>query len=191
MDNNTEIAEETVQAPTEPVPDAPVEQVAVPDAPDAPAPAKPKNNKGILIGIVAIAIVAILLIAFMLMAEPGVEGKWIPEKSEIMNPDGSVNSTHVVPADSEEWMEIRSDGTIIYGNSTETHDYNVSITWEYTNDGQIEMTMYYNPSVNGWNNVTLTQESQIYEYEIDGDTLTLGFLTPNSGVTLRMTYTKA
>ncbi len=195
MDNDTVILEETAPARAEPV-----------TAPETPAPApaaKPKSKKGMMIAIAAVAVVAILLIAFILMADPGVEGKWIAEKTEIMNPDGSVNSTHVVPDGVEEWMEIKSDGTIIYGNSTETHDYNIDITWEYADDGQIEMTMHYDPAIiipnqvtssTGtvyWNNETLEEESQIYEYEVEEDTLTLGFLTPSNGVTLRMTYTKA
>ena len=186
MNNETEITRETI--PT-----------------DAPEPATPKSKNGMIIGIVSVAIVVILIMAFILMSGPGVEGKWIIEKSETLNPDGSVNNTYIAPPESGEWMEIKSDGIISYGNNSGIHDYSMmlSFTWEYINDNQIEITTHYDPSITipdqvinpdtgeiTWNNKTLSEESQIYEYEIDGDTLTLGFLTPNDGVTLRMTLVK-
>ncbi len=169
--------------------------------PDAPAPTKPKSKNGIIIGIVSITIVVILIMAFILMSGPGVEGKWIVEKSEILNPDGSVNNTYT--SDTGDYYEIKSDGTITLGNSTDIYDVGVDLTWEYIDDNQIEITYHYNPILTipdpivnpdtgeiTWNNKTLSEESQIYEYEIDGDTLTLGFLTPNNGVTLRTTFVK-
>ena len=129
MDNETDIPEETVPKPTE---------ISEP-ASDAPTQTKPKSKKGIMIGIAAIAIVAVLIISFMLMSGTGVKGKWMVEKIESFNPDGTVNQSY--PSPSGDWWEFNSDGTLIQGNESGVYDFGLSTidyTWEYVNESEIK-----------------------------------------------------
>ena len=195
MDNETEITGETATTPTE-TPEL---------VPDAPTQTKPKNKKGIMIGIVAIAIVAILLISFMLMAGTGVEGKWVLEETVSYEPDGSVNNS-LAASDGVYW-DFKSDGKVIMGNNDGSYEdaygdaFN-NITWEYTGDCEINITFIYTytePIIDpdtgehlGWtDNVTIESFSQIYEYEVDGDTLTLSQPSPLNDLTFTMYFKRA
>jgi len=196
MDNETEITGETATVPTE----------ITESIPDAPTQAKPKSKNGILIGIVAIAIVATLLISFMLMSGNGLEGKWLVEKVVTYNPDGSVNNTFDADAGGGYW-EFISDGKVIIGNNSGSFEdvygdtFN-NITWKYTGGSEINITYTYSytePIIDpdtgeqlGWtDNVTTQSFSQVYEYEVCGDTLTLSYSPLLSDLTVKTYFKRA
>ncbi len=123
------------------------------------------EKKNIIIGIITVAIIIIVLISWMLMADHGIEDRWIIESWDMSNDD--LNLYQNFSTDGSTWWNFKSNGELIRSN--DVSDIIESTYWKYTGDNEITITktMAYMISNNSYNDV------RVYEYSIENDTLTL------------------
>ena len=141
------------------------------------------EKKNIKIGIITGAIIIIVLISWMLMAEHGIEDKWIAENWDVSTEDNNIYQNYSL--DGSTWWQFKSNGELIYSN--DVSDVIESSHWKYTGDNEITITntMAYMISNNSYNDV------RVYEYSIENDILTLTSKNPNALIQTRFIFSRA